>query len=154
MTASTLIATFFGVGRFRPAPGTWGSAAALPIIWIALWLGEMGGLTVFFAAALGAGWWATARYLAATGKRDPGEVVIDEVAGQALTYLVAAPFVNVFSLDVFAAGFVLFRLFDIVKVWPASWADRTLPGATGVMVDDIIAGVYAGLVLILIGWLL
>jgi len=154
MNLPTLTATFFGVGNFRPAPGTWGSAAALPFIWLVLWFGGTAGLALFTVLAIAAGWWATAKYLEATGKSDPGEVVIDEVAGQALTYLVAAPFINVFSLDVFAAGFVLFRVFDIVKVWPANWADQQLPGAAGVMIDDLFAGVYGGGILILVSWLI
>jgi len=154
MNLPALIGTFFGVGKFRPAPGTWGSAAAMPFIWASLWLGGIPGLAVLTILAIVAGWWATERYLIATGTKDPSEIVIDEVAGQALTFLVAAPFIATMSLDVFAAGFVLFRIFDIVKVWPASWADRDLPGAAGVMIDDLFAGIYGGVILIAISRLI
>jgi len=69
-------------------------------------------------------------------------VVIDEVAGQWLTLLVAPP-----DLLLYLAGFLLFRLFDIRKPWPVSWADQSLPGGLGVMVDDLLAGLYAALFL-------
>lgn len=154
MNLPALIGTFFGVGHFRPGPGTWGSAAAMPFIWLALVFGGVAGLAIFTLLAVIAGFWATERYLRATGKSDPGEIVIDEVAGQALTLLIAAPFVPALTLDVFAAGFVLFRVFDIVKVWPANWADQQLPGAMGVMLDDLIAGIYGGGILIIISRLI
>jgi phosphatidylglycerophosphatase A len=154
MNAPALIGTFFGVGYFRPAPGTWGSAAAMPFIWLCLTFGGFPALSTFFLLSVIVGWWATARYVAATGKSDPGEIVIDEVAGQALTLLIAAPFVRAVSIDVYMAAFILFRVFDIVKVWPASWADRELPGAAGVMIDDLIAGIYGGVILIVISRLI
>lgn len=154
MTLPALIGTFFGVGNFRPAPGTWGSAAAMPFIWVCLVFGGLPTLGAFFLLSVVAGWWATDRYLLATGKSDPGEIVIDEVAGQALTFLIAAPFIPTLSLDVYAAGFVLFRIFDIVKVWPANWADQKLPGAAGVMIDDLFAGIYGGAILIIISRLI
>ena len=77
------------------------------------------------------------------GQDDPGAVVIDEVAGQWLTLLPAATTVWWHWL----AGFALFRFFDIVKPWPVGWADRRVKGGLGVMVDDIIAGAYAGVLL-------
>ncbi len=163
MNAPHLIATFFGIGHFRPAPGTWGSLAALPLVWLAFWLGDqiglggLGGIAVlaaFTALAIGGGWWATAGYIKATGSHDPSEVVVDEVAGQFLTFLIAAPFIPSLSLDVFAAGFVLFRFFDILKMGPAKWADQKLPGAAGVMIDDLFAGAFAAIILILINRLM
>ncbi len=86
-----------------------------------------------------AGVWAAGVYIRLSGAPDPRPVVVDEVAGQWLALLPAA-------LDPlhFAIGFLLFRLFDIAKLWPVSWADRSLHGGLGVMLDDILAGAYAG----------
>ena len=79
--------------------------------------------------------------------KDPSFVVIDEVAGQWIALLPA-------GLDpvLFVAGFLAFRLFDIWKPWPVSWADRDVPGALGVMLDDLIAGAYAAAVVYGIGY--
>jgi phosphatidylglycerophosphatase A len=84
------------------------------------------------------GWWATSTVTAASGIRDPSAVVIDEVAGQWLV-LVAAP------LDPFAyaVAFLLFRIFDIWKPWPVRWADCRVRGGLGIMLDDLLAAVYA-----------
>lgn len=160
MTLAKFIATFFCIGLLKPAPGTWGSALALPFIWGCFWLGGQLGvsgiviLAVLFALTTSVGWWATQRYMDDTGKHDPSEVVVDEAAGQMLTFLVAAPFVGTLSIDVFVAAFVLFRLFDIVKLGPVKWADQKLPGAAGVMLDDLFAGTAAGLIIILINMLI
>ena len=86
----------------------------------------------------------------AVGVHDPGAIVIDEVAGQWLTLAVA-------PLDPLAylLGFVLFRIADVLKPWPASWLDRRVGGGFGVMIDDVAAAVYAGGVLaILVTWAL
>lgn len=134
------IATWFGVGLLPRAPGTWGSLAALPVGWAIAYLG---GLPALIAATLVvslAGCWAAERYIRAHGQDDPGDIVVDEVAGQWLTLLPAAT-----DVGLFAAGFVLFRIADIFKPWPASWADRRLKGGLGAMIDDLFAGVYAGL---------
>ena len=133
------LATWFGVGNLPAAPGTFGSLAAVPLAWL---LANYGGTPVLAAAAVavfGIGWWASNIYVGATGIEDPGPVVIDEVAGQWLTLLAAAPGVWWHWL----AGFLLFRLFDIVKPWPVSWADRRVKGGFGVMFDDILAAIYA-----------
>lgn len=137
-----VISTWFGAGLLPTAPGTWGSAAALPFAWIILWLG--GPLTLLVAAVLafGIGIWAAERYSRHAGVKDASPIVIDEVAGQWLT-LAPAPLDPV----AFLAGFLLFRLADIVKPWPANWADRSLDGGLGVMLDDMFAGLYAGLAL-------
>ncbi len=91
------------------------------------------------------GCWAADAVAKAGGVRDPGMVVIDEVAAQWLV-LAAAPT----NLVAYAAGFLLFRIADIVKPWPASWADRSVHGGLGIMLDDILAAVYAGVVLLLL----
>jgi phosphatidylglycerophosphatase A len=141
---ASLIATWFGTGLLPLAPGTWASLVALPFGWaIAATLGPVG----LFAAALAAflaGWWAASR-LGAAAAEDEGAIVIDEVAGQWLV-LVATPR----HLLAYATAFLLFRVADIGKPWPASWADRKLHSGLGVMLDDAFAALYAGVAL----WLL
>jgi phosphatidylglycerophosphatase A len=139
---AALLATWFGAGKLPVAPGSWGSLAALPFAWGLAWAGGPLALAAGAAAVLGAGIWASNRVIAASGAKDPGEIVIDEVAGQWLA-LVVAP------LDPFAyaAGFVFFRIFDIFKPWPANWIDQNMGGGAGIMLDDIIAGAYAGIAL-------
>jgi phosphatidylglycerophosphatase A len=139
---STAIATFFGTGLLPLAPGTWASAAALPFGWIISDLGGWPALLVAAVIAALVGWWASARYVGQTGREDPSEIVIDEVAAQWLALTV----VPMTFLGYFAAFFV-FRLFDTLKPWPASWADREVEGGLGVMLDDVFAGIYATIVL-------
>lgn len=133
-----LLATWFSAGLLPWAPGTWGSLAALPFAWLIL--DRLGWPWLLAAAALvfAAGMWASARYMRASGQDDPGAIVIDEVAGQFIALAAA----STAAID-FAAGFVLFRLFDIVKPWPVNWAERRFAGGLGVMADDVLAGLYA-----------
>lgn len=137
-----IAATFFGAGTFPIAPGTFGSMAALPfgvlILQIPAPFGRLA-LLVAASAALALGVWASKRYADAAGRSDPGEIVIDEVAGQWLALIFATPD-NPWH---FLAAFMLFRFFDIAKIWPANWAQDQLPGGWGVMMDDIVAGLYA-----------
>lgn len=132
-----LLATWFGSGLLKPAPGTWGSLAALPPAWLLVHYGGIGALAAGVVAVSLIGWWAAERYAVGQGKNDPGEVVIDEVAGQWLV-LLAAPLDPLY----YAAGFVLFRILDITKPWPARWADRSLHGGLGIMLDDLLAAGY------------
>jgi phosphatidylglycerophosphatase A len=135
---AVLIATWFGAGRLPIAPGTWGSLAALPFAWaIHLEFGPAG-LALAAAALFPIGWWASSVYCRYSRAKDPGAIVVDEVAAQWFT-LVAAPLDPVY----YGIGFLLFRLADIAKPWPASWADREVAGGLGVMLDDMLAGVYA-----------
>jgi phosphatidylglycerophosphatase A len=148
---AALIATVFGIGRLKPASGTWASLAALPAAWALLQIPSPTGqilLCVATLAALGLGIWATQRYAADTGRGDPGAAVIDEVAGQWL----ALWFAQGAALWHFALGFALFRLFDIAKPWPVNWAQDRLPGGWGIMMDDIVAGLYAGALLYVAIW--
>ena len=137
-----LVATFFGAGTFPAAPGTFGSLVALPfaiaLLQIPAPFGRLA-LLVAVSGVLALGIWASSRYCEAVNRADAGEVVIDEVAGQWLALVFAAPD-NPWH---FFAGFLLFRFFDIVKPWPANWAQDQLPGGWGVMMDDIVAGMYA-----------
>ncbi|SHG24682.1 phosphatidylglycerophosphatase A family protein [Cognatishimia maritima] len=147
---SRLIATVGGVGFLRPAPGTWGSAVA---VLLALALHYAGGFPLLALATLlvfPVGWWATANYTAGSENHDPSEVVIDEVAGQWIALLVTSYGAWRMGADPLAlypgwiAGFLLFRLFDITKPNLIGWADRR-GDALGVMLDDIIAGIYAAM---------
>jgi phosphatidylglycerophosphatase A len=122
------------------APGTAGSAVALVLLW-AIPLSTLG-LAIAVGVVTVVGTWAAGRVEAAGTKKDPGIIVIDEVAGMALSVL-AVPR----TPAVLLAGFVLFRLFDVVKPFPAN-RSQALPGGPGVMADDLIAGVYALLVLV------
>ncbi|HSF94588.1 MAG TPA: phosphatidylglycerophosphatase A [Thermohalobaculum sp.] len=148
MSWARLAVTFGGVGLLPKAPGTWGSAAAIPLAWGLHWLGGFWLVGPATVAVCVLGYFATTQYLQ-TPDDDPSEVVIDEVAGMlialwplslGLTLMGTAP--HVFPWPGWVLGFLLFRFFDIVKPFPVGWADR-LPGATGVMLDDLIAGAMA-----------
>ena len=132
-----LLATWFGAGLLRPAPGTWGSLAALPCAWVIVHFGGTTALATATLVVFALGCWAGGVYERAGGGSDPGAVVIDEVAGQWLV-LIAAPLEPLYYL----AAFLLFRLCDITKPWPASWADRRIHGGLGIMLDDILAALY------------
>ena len=152
---SAPIATLFGIGHLRPAPGTWGSLATLPLFWASYQLTGLGGALFIGAAIFFAGWWATESYIRATASHDPSEVVIDEVAGQWIALLplaFAMSFSNAQSGTLWpewAAAFVLFRLFDITKPGPVGWADRR-EDALGVMLDDCFAGIFAAIGVVIV----
>jgi phosphatidylglycerophosphatase A len=139
---AVVLATWFGAGLLPAAPGTWGSFAALPCAWAIRSLWGAPGLAVAAAILFFAGWWAAAVVARQSGLSDPGTIVIDEVVGQ-WAVLLAAP------LDprAYAIAFVLFRIFDISKPWPVRWADRRIHGGLGIMLDDLLAAVYAAVVL-------
>jgi phosphatidylglycerophosphatase A len=140
-----LTATVCGIGHAPAMPGTWASAAALPAAW---GLQVLGGVPLLAAAtfvAFALGLWASGVMLRETHttEQDPRWIVIDEVAAQWMVLLVVPPDINLYAI-----AFVLFRIADVWKPWPASWADRVLTGAAGVMVDDIFAAAWAAIVLI------
>lgn len=144
-----LIATWFGSGLLPKIPGTWGSAAALPFAWVIMWLGGPWALLAAAIIAFVVGIWAAGEYSKHAGIKDAGPIVIDEVAGQWLTLLPAG-----LNPVLFIIGFFLFRAADILKPWPANWADNGLDGGLGVMLDDIFAGIYAALGLLAVIWFL
>jgi phosphatidylglycerophosphatase A len=145
-----LIATFFGAGLLRPASGTWGSLAALPFVWLLHIAGGPWALGLASMAVFAIGLRATRGYIAVTGIEDPSEVVIDEVVGMWVAMLPVSIGAAAMGADILAlypgwiAAFFLFRLFDIVKLGPVRWADDR-DDALGVMLDDVFAGVFAGL---------
>jgi phosphatidylglycerophosphatase A len=148
---SATIATFFGAGYLRPASGTLASAIAVALGVAAYQLGLAWLVPVGAVLATLAGFWAVPRYLAVTGGADPSEVVIDEVAGQwlALSFTVLPLWWHGVADLAFGAWpgwvvpFLLFRLFDIWKPWFIGRADRR-GDAAGVMLDDLWAGLFAG----------
>jgi phosphatidylglycerophosphatase A len=123
-------------------PGTWGSLAALPCAWAIRSHWDIAGLAVAAAIVFAVGWWAATTVARATNVNDPGVLVIDEVAAQWLVLLPA-------PLDplCYGASFLLFRVFDIWKPWPVRWADRNVHVGLGIMLDDLLAAVYALFVL-------
>jgi phosphatidylglycerophosphatase A len=136
-----LVGTFFGIGRMRPGPGTWGSAATV-LLWGALAYGLAPWLRTPFAIGLAAvitliGIPAATQVARGSGSKDPQFVVIDEVAGQ-LVALIAVPV----AWKSFLAGFILFRVFDIVKPPPVRQLEA-IPEGAGIVLDDIAAGLYA-----------
>ncbi len=148
---AVLIATGLGSGLLPGWPGTWGSLLALPLAWLLQgWLGTVGLAAAALLAFL-VGCWATGRYIAASpdSDPDPSSVVIDEIAGQWLVLLVAPR-----EIAWYALGFALFRFFDILKPWPIGWLERRVPGAFGVMLDDVAAAVCAMAILALaLAWM-
>lgn len=140
-----LVGTFFGAGNMRPGPGTWGSAGAV-ITWVAVahWLPQgflIPGAALYAALATAIGIPAATLVARAMGGKDPQKVVIDEVAGQ-MVALIGAPL----HWKPILAGFVLFRAFDILKPPPVRQLER-LPEGTGIVADDLGAGLYALVVL-------
>lgn len=136
--------TWFGAGFSFHAPGTVGSLAALPMAILFSWMGGKWVLAAIAIIPFVLGWIFTEIYLRnEPNAGDPQWIVIDEVVGLWIT-------LSVVPLNIiwFALGFALFRLFDIVKPWPVSWADRRVPGGLGVMLDDVLAGLYAAGILL------
>jgi len=147
---ATLIATALGAGLLPLAPGTWGTAAAVPLAWAVDRLGARTGFGEWIfvgvlAIVTAIGSFAADVYCKATGKHDNQQIVIDEVAGYLLT-LIAVPR----TWPNLVLAFVLFRVFDIWKPPPVRWMDRTIKGGFGVVADDLGAGVYGAIVLFLV----
>ena len=146
--AGFLIATALGAGYSPIAPGTAGTAVAVLVLGLVPF--SRAGLVLFFVVVTAVGTWAAHVVEHAVGRKDPGLIVIDEVAGMTLSVLVFP-----LTVRVLVVGFLLFRLFDIVKPWPARGSQR-LGGGVGVMIDDLIAGLYTLLTIALLrrvlGW--
>ncbi len=147
-----LAASCFGLGWLPGAPGTWGSLPVAIVFGLMCHFQTSCAATfIVMAALVVAGSVICVKFapatIAATGKNDPGEVVADEFAGQALTFLVGA-FLAAGGATWAAAllGFVLFRIFDIFKPWPIHKLEK-LPAGWGILADDLLAGVYAGIAL-------
>jgi phosphatidylglycerophosphatase A len=142
---ATLVATFFGIGYLRPAPGTYGSLAAVVIWWLLTrWIApglQAATATLLAAAVILIGIPAATRVARAAALKDPQFVVIDEVAGQLIS-LIAIPV----SWKSLLLGFILFRGFDTVKPPPVRQLEQ-LPEGLGIVMDDVAAGLYVLLIM-------
>ena len=145
--AAVALASFGYIGFAPAAPGTAGSAAAIPLFLLLRWLGS----TSFEIAACllltVVGAWSARLTERALGVEDPGPVVIDEVVGMLVSLLWLPG-----SWPVIAAAFIAFRVFDIVKPWPAGRLEH-IPAGWGVMADDVMAGAYANLTIHVLMWI-
>lgn len=162
------VATAGGLGYLPKAPGTWGSLAGVALAIFATWLNSLH-IPIVTSPSIGfvfwtrgfyldipllvitltvavIGFWASNRAAGFAASKDPQFVVIDEVSGQLLTYFL--PFAPL-NWKSWLLGFILFRVFDIWKPFPARQAE-SLPGGWGIMADDWIAGIYAAVALYLL----
>jgi len=153
MTARTLrsrlavaFATFGYVGFAPVAPGTVGAAAAIPVFLLLRMAGSAWLEVAVCAAIVAAGAWSARLTEQALGVEDPGPVVIDEVVGMLVSLLWLPG-----TWPVILAAFLAFRVFDIVKPWPAGRLEH-VPGGWGVMADDVMAGIYANLTIQVLMW--
>ena len=140
--ASHALATCFGVGSIPFAPGTWGSLFAVLLIYNITFLQEWIVLAAVSVVALS--WWVCVEVYKDT-KSDSSEIVIDEFAGM----FVACMFINHYFISLVFA-FLFFRFFDIVKPWPISWVDKNIKNGPGILIDDLLAGLFAGVLMLAI----
>jgi len=142
MTDPVLFLAFgFGSGLAKKAPGTCGTVAAIPLYWLMI----QAGLPIYSlltVIATVAGIWICGIAADKLGEHDFGGIVWDEVAGYLITMWLVP-----FSWQAALLGFVLFRIFDIIKPWPIKWIDQKVQGGLGIMLDDVLAGVFAGALL-------
>jgi len=143
--------TFFGAGLSPKAPGTAGTLAAIPLTFFLIWLGPFFHMTATVVLTIAA-IIACEKYEKQIGGHDHSHIVIDEVVG----FLITMTWLPL-TWQSFAFGFLLFRLFDILKPWPISHFDKKVTGGLGVVVDDVVAGIFANILLQVIytktGWL-
>ena len=143
--AAVFLATGGYIGMAPLAPGSFGSLLGLPLFWF------MSRMTTPYAAACLAaliliGIWASGQAEKLLGKKDPASVVIDEIAGMGVVFI-GLPF----SWPVAIAGYIVFRVVDIIKPFPVNWLESRMAGGTGVMVDDLAAGLVTRLLLWIAG---
>ncbi|MBC8550539.1 MAG: phosphatidylglycerophosphatase A [Candidatus Brocadiales bacterium] len=148
---SWIIATWFGSGLLPKAPGTWGSLAAFPFAYIISVYTCPYALIFGIVALFFIGIWASDKIEESAQIKDPGFIVVDEVVGQWIA-LLPLPFLYslldlnsfyLYSAPIAVVAFIAFRIFDIWKPWPVNYADKNVPGGYGIMLDDVIAGMYA-----------
>ena len=145
---NTIFVSVFGIGFIPIASGTFGSLAGLLIGYI-LYLINFNLFFIIIPLLFIFGVIASNTYQKQTGEKDSSVIVIDEVVGQ----LIAMIFV-VDNLILVLCSFIIFRIFDIFKPWPASYADKKIDGGLGVMLDDVFAGIYAAILIYLIGYII
>ncbi len=139
-----VLSVWFGFGLVPRAPGTAGTLGALPLYWLLVRSAGTAGVLCGATIVTAVGIWSSHRTAKLLGQKDPQIVCIDEVAGVLFT-LAAAPV----SVAGTIAGFVLFRIFDQLKPWPARFAERNLPGGWGIVLDDVFAAAWAAGALLL-----
>ena len=139
--AIVFLATGGWIGFSPVAPGTFGSLAALPIC-LLISLMPLGVALIFVVTLIGLSTWIAHAAENIEARKDPKQVVVDEICGMAIT-LFALPFTPFFIIG----GFALFRVFDILKPFPIRWIDNNVHGGLGIMLDDMIAGVFANALL-------
>ncbi|MCU0255074.1 MAG: phosphatidylglycerophosphatase A [Acidobacteria bacterium] len=137
----TVLATWFGSGYSPFASGTAGTLASVPLVLLLWWIGSAPLHAGALVAVTAVGLWAARGAEERWGRKDPGQVVIDETAGYLVATLLVPP-----SAAALALSFFLFRAFDVLKPFPAG-RSQELPGAWGIMADDLFAGLYSNLAL-------
>jgi phosphatidylglycerophosphatase A len=132
-----ILSSWFGAGLAPAASGTAGTIAAIPFAVLASYLGKVPS-AVFLAALIATAFWSSQLSWKRLGINDPSEVVIDEAAGFCLSvFLVPLTFLS------FSLGFLFFRIFDILKPFPIGLIDKRVKGGVGIVLDDLVAGVFA-----------
>lgn len=140
-----ILASWFYSGFLKPAPGTWGSLAALPFGVLLLYNDSLPTMCAAIAIVFVVGLWSAKIFDQQSGTHDNKSIVIDEVAGQWIALIPA-----LLTWQYILMAFVLFRAFDILKPWPISFIDKRLGGAMGVMLDDVFAGIFAGTIVLIV----
>lgn len=147
----------FGIGSLPLAPGSWASLVALPFAYLSHAVAGMAGIMLLTGLAVALGFWSLSQL--ATARDDPPEVVIDEFVGQLVACWPAAWVMQAegasgaVQVACWGAAFVGFRVFDILKPWPIGRIDRQ-KGPGWVMLDDLVAGLAAGIGVVVLAWLL
>jgi phosphatidylglycerophosphatase A len=147
---TTLVSTWFGAGFLPIAPGTWGSLATIPIAHVIVLSQGIWGLVGFALAVAVVGTHASGETARLRGVKDPSEVVVDEVAGQAIAlipvYALIPADAVALRIGTILLAFLLFRILDVWKPGPIGWLER-LPGGYGIMADDLLGGAVAALMI-------
>ena len=144
------IATYGGLGLSPKAPGTVGSIGTLPLAFVLAYFFGAYGIIAAAVIVFIIGTWATDVIIRDSAEKDPGKVVIDEVAGQLLTFVFIADSMLYHNLEnwwLYLVGLLAFRFFDICKMGPVKWFDSKMKNAFGVMMDDVCAGLIGGVII-------
>lgn len=139
-----VLAVWFGCGHVPVAPGLAGTLGAIPLYLLLRGFGP-GAIAAAAVALTVIGIWSAERVARRLGGKDPQLICIDEVAGVFVTWVAAPP-----TLLGLLVGVILFRLFDQTKPWPARLAERRLPGGLGIVLDDVAAGLWGAVVLLVL----
>ena len=150
---ANIIATYFGLGLSKYAPGTMGSLGTLPLAYALMYFGGFYALIAAAFIIFFIGVKATEVVITESGDDDPSKVVIDETVGQLLSFSFVAFIAPEYLLGAtsflyYVAGFAFFRFFDILKMGPVKYADTKIKNAYGVMLDDVFAGLFAAILLL------